>query len=552
MRAFRRWQALGFAIITAASSTALAGPDEDQCSLHREMPIERVLRRLSIDLRATVPEMTEYEAVDGKEAVPDEIVDGYLASDEFRLQIRRYHESLLWTNPLTNLADVGFALTSKDLGNGVVVYHVSSTTKSKLYRGGDGTHFCQDKPQSALGYTNGIPNAEKVGADATGDFYAEGWVEVHPYWEPDAEKKIKVCAYDAQVTETYTLPAGDADAGQHACDHLLSAGKAKECGCGPNLNYCMLTGVVQPAVFAGMREQVLRLVDDASDGTRPYSEILTGKRSYYNGPLTHYFRYLGQRQTFSRTQNLHTPSDGELPDLPYTALDTWVEVTREAPHAGILTLPAYLIRFQTNRGRANRYRIAFKGEYFQPPSTKDTACAKEGDDLTERCVCRSCHTTLEPLAAHFGQFVESGTTSLRDYVQSFASRKECAAGIKPGSTAWCDRFYEPVPDINDPDLRPYKLKALRYADDEHPSIGDNFDAGPEALAQADIDAGVFHEVATRHMFEFLMKRAPDLDPTSIDYEGALLAEIAKEFRAHDNLKLLVKRLVALPAYRRMP
>jgi hypothetical protein len=463
MKAFRRWQALGFAIITAASSTALAGADGDQCSLHREMPIERLLRRLSIDLRATVPEMTEYEAVDGKEAVPDEIIDAYLGSDEFRLQMRRYHESLLWTNPLTSLADVGFSLSSKDLGNGVVVWHVPSTTKSKLYRGGDGTHFCQDKPQSVLGYTNKIPNAEKVGTDAVGDFYAEGWVEVHPYWEPDPEKTIKVCAFDAQETENYALPAGDPDAGQHPCDHVLSAGKAKECGCGPNLNYCILTNVVQPAVFAGMREQVLRLVDDAADGTRPYSELLTGKRTYYNGPIIHYFRYLGQRQTFSRTQNLYSLSDGELPNLPYTALDTWVEVTRESPHSGILTLPAYLLRFQTNRGRANRYRIAFKGEYFQPPSTKDTGCEKEGDDLTKRCVCRSCHTTLEPLAAHFGQFVESGTTSLRDYVQSFASRKDCGGGIEPASTAWCDRFYEAVPDINDPDLRPYKLKALRYA-----------------------------------------------------------------------------------------
>ncbi len=550
MNARRLWQALCFAAVTAASPVALAGDDGDQCSLHREIPVERLLRRLSIDLRATVPDMTEYEAAAGKEAIPDEILDGYLDSGEFRLQMRRYHESLLWTNPLTNLSDVAFSLSAKDLGGGVIVHHLPSTVKQKLYRGGDGTHYCQNKPQTALGYTNGVPNAEKMGTDSVGDFYAEGWVEVHPYWEPG--KTIKVCAFDAQEAATYTLPTGDPDAGTHSCDHLLATGKSKECGCGPNLNYCMLTAVISPAVFAAMREQVLRLVDDATDGTRPYSEILTTRRSYYNGPLTHYFRYLGQRQSYSRTQNLLTPSDGELPDIPYTAADTWIEVEREAPHAGILTLPAYLLRFQTNRGRANRYRIAFKGEYFQPPSTKDTGCAKEGDDLTERCVCRSCHVTLEPLAAHFGQFVESGTTSLRDFIRSFPSRKDCGLGIAPASTAWCDRFYEAVPDLKDPDLRPYKLKALRYADDEHPSIGENFNAGPEALARADIDSGVFHEVATRHMFEFLMKRGPDLDPTSVDYEGDLIAEIAKEFRAHDNLKLLVKRIVALPAYRRMP
>jgi hypothetical protein len=552
MNASRPWQALGFATITAVSSVAFAGPDGDQCSLHSEIPVERLLRRLSIDLRATVPDMAEYDAVDGKEAVPDAIVDAYLSSDEFRLQMRRYHESLLWTNPLTSLGDVGFSLSTKDLGGGVIVHHVASTTKQKLFRGGDGTHYCQDKPQSALGYTNGIPNSEKMGTDTSGDYYAEGWVDVHPYWEPNPEKTIKVCAFDAQVAATYTLPTSDPDAGTHSCDHVLAGGKAKECGCGPSLNYCMLTGVVSPAVFAGMREQVLRLVDDATGGTRPYSELLTGKRVHYNGPLTHYFRYLGQRQSFTRTQNLLTASDGELPELAYTASDTWIEVERQAPHAGVLTLPAFLLRFQTNRGRANRYRIAFRGEYFQPPSTKDTGCAKEGDDLTQRCVCRSCHVTLEPIAAHFGLFVESGTTSLRDYVRSFASRKECGLGIAPASTAWCDRFYEAVPDLKDPDLRFYKLKALRYDDDQHPSIGENFEAGPEALAKADIESGVFHEVATRHLFEFLMKRGPDLDPTSVDYEGDLIAQLAKEFQAHDNLKLLVKRLVGLPAYRRMP
>ena len=45
---------------------------------------------------------------------------------------------------------------------------------------------------------------------------------------------------------------------------------------------------------------------------------------------------------------------------------------------------------------------------------------------------------------------------------------------------------------------------------------------------------------------------PVLDKTSPDYEGELLDTIAQEFHAHDNLKLLVKRLVKLPMYRRMP
>jgi hypothetical protein len=292
-------------------------------------------------------------------------------------------------------------------------------------------------------------------------------------------------------------------------------------------------------------------VDDHTDGTRPYSELLTTKRSWINGALTHYFRYIGQRQSFSRTQNLYAPSDGELPDLPYTA-EGWTEIQRKDPHAGILTLPAYLIRFQTNRGRANRYRIAFEGQYFQPPSTKDTGCNKEGDDLTQRCVCRSCHVTLEPVAAYFGQLTEAGSTSLQDFIRGFPTRKACTKGIAPASSGWCDRFYVNVPDLVDPDVLTYKLKALQYEDAKHPEVGPHFDAGPGALAQKDIDSGLFHEVATRNMFAFLMKREPNMDSTAIDYEGDLIKSIAAEFKAHDNLKLLVQRLVKLPTYRRMP
>ncbi len=541
---------LGSAVLTLSAS-ALA--DGEACYLHRDMPIERQLRRLSIDLRGTVPDVAEYDAVAGKTELPDEIIDAYLEDDAFRIQMRHYHEDLLWTNPSTALSDVGFSLGTTNLGNGTIVYSVTSTSKRKLYRGGDGTHVCQDKDQKLLGYdANGLPISTPVDSDAVGPYSAEGWVEVHPYWEADPTKTIKVCAFDALANETYVLPAGDPDAGEHSCDDVLAVGKSKSCGCGPNLNYCINAGIVQPAVLAGMREQLLRLIDDSSSGKHPYTDILTTKRMWMNGPLTHYFHYLGQRQTYSRTQNIHQKADGALPDLQYTDADTWVEVDREAPHAGILTLPAYLLRFQTNRGRANRYRIAFRGEYFQPPDTKDSGCNKEGDDLTGRCVCRGCHQVLEPLAAHFGQFVEAGTTALADFERSYPSYKACSKSVSPASGAWCDRFYVPVPDLVDPDIRPYKLKALRYADKAHEMIQPHFDEGPAALAKGDIDSGRFAEVAVKNLFTALMKREPNMDKTSFDYEGKLISEIAAELQSQDNFKLLVKRLVKLPAYRRMP
>lgn len=518
--------------------------DDEDCELEADIPIERQLRRLSVDLRGVVPDYPEYEGVAGEAKVPEAVLEGYLASDEFRLAMRRYHEDLLWTNPSITVAEVGFGLSAKTVGS-VSVLSVTSSTKRKLYRGGDGTHICQDKPQADLGYTDGSPNVELMGEDPVGPFYAEGWVEVLPYWETDATKKVKVCAFDAQTNATYTIATGS-DAGTYTCDHQLS--NVKECGCGPSLDYCVVNAVVQPAVLSGMREQLLKVVDDHTVGGQPYSQILTTKRSYLNGPLTHYFKHLAQRQSYSRTQNTWSAEDGELPDLAYTDA-TWVETTRSSPHAGILTLPAYLLRYQTNRGRANRFRIAFLGQYFEPPNTLDTSCKPEGDDLTDRCVCRGCHVTLEPLAAHFGRFAEAGSGSVASWPESFDSLTDCKRSIMPSSQAFCDRFYSPVPDLVDPDIRPYKLKALRYADPDHEDVRPAFDEGPEGLAAEAIEDGTFHSVATIHLFEYFMKRAPNLDSTSPDYEGKVISSIAEDFAKHDDFKQAVRAIVSLPAYR---
>ncbi len=529
-----------------------AGASAEECPLHRELPVERQLRRLSIDLRGVVPSYEEYAAVEGKASIPDSIVDAYVASDEFRQQMRRHHEAMLWTNPIVSLGDFIFSLTSTKFPDSTVVYRMGPQSASKLYRGGDGTHGCQNKDQATLGYDpSGLPNTEPVGTDAVGPYVAEGWIEVHPYWETDPVKTIKVCAFDAQANQNYTLPDGDPNAGVHSCDDTFAIGKAKSCGCGPNLDYCINTAV-DLSVKASLREQVMRLVDDLSDGSHPYSELLTTKRSWVNGPIAHYFRYLAPRKQITSTVNAHVAADGPIPELGYMDASTWVEVERQAPHAGVLTLPAFLLRFQTYRGRANRYRIAFEGQYFQPPSPKDTGCEKDTDDLTRHCVCRNCHMTLEPMAAYFGQFTEAGSLALTDMDPSYASRAACLKSAPFQSSAWCDRFYSLVPDAVDPDITSFRLKPLRYADVDHPLIQPHHDGGPLALAEDDIQSGLFHEVATRQMFAFLMKREADLDTTSPTYEGNEIAAIAAEFKAHDSLPLMVASLVKLPTYRRMP
>lgn len=541
----------------AASSEALAA-DENACLLHRPAPIERQLRRLSLVLRGHVPEYEEYTGVEGLQEVPDSLIDAYVASDEFRMQMRRFHESLLHTNPSgVTLRTTGMTLsevTAETAGSATKVWHVNSTGRRKIYRGGNGSHVCQDLPQSdaSLGYANGVPKCKNIGPDASGvDVCLEGWVNVKPYWDP--ANAIKVCAFDAQTVATYEKTAGT-NPGTYACSDLSAQG-VQACGCGPALSYCMKS-TLEPMVWADLREQLLRTVDDHAMGIEPYSGVLTTKKMYTNGRLQFWKKNLTAAVSYSRPYNEWHTGDAATGKTPDWNDETWVAANREAPHSGILTLPAFTLRFQTNRGRANRFRIAFLNQYFVAPSTPDRAgCTDDAADVTERCYCRDCHRVLEPLAAHFAPVAEAGSGLLTDFDKIVYSQADCNAQVMPGSSSVCSRFYAKgeAPDPMDATkmIPAWRLLPLEYAD-AHPEIEKNFDAGPAALAQQVIDDGSFARSTVAHLFAFLVRREMNLDPASEDNEIPLLDELAKEFQADDNLPRLAKRIVQLSVFRRMP
>ena len=57
----------------------------EQCYLHEELSADRLLRRLSLDLRGYVPEYSEYAVVDDRSDVPEDVIDAFIASDDFRV-----------------------------------------------------------------------------------------------------------------------------------------------------------------------------------------------------------------------------------------------------------------------------------------------------------------------------------------------------------------------------------------------------------------------------------------------------------------------------------
>ena len=562
--------------------------EEQVCKLHQLMSVTQQLRRASLSLRGHVPSIDEYLGVDGQEAVPDEMIDAFIASDAFRLQMRRFHEQVLWPNPAgSSLFDPTNSLFEGTFADQTKFLYIGNQATRQMYRGGNSTHTCQNVLQSTLGYRpDGLPVCEHQGYDTVNTpngpvqraYCEEGFVWVKPYWHDPGDPLVKVCAYDAQLNSEWTSIDEDADMsgsleeledldhngqnqiGQLArCDYMSVNGYSRlGCGCGPDLQWCS-DFTLPDHLWRQWREQVLRLVDDYTDGSHPYSEMLTTKRTYVNGPLVHYKKYLAQQPGLGVTYNVRwdgdAPVDGpEVAGLGWHDADTWVELTRGGIHSGILTLPGYTLRFQTNRGRANRFRIGFMDQYFVPPSVyEQDDCDPTSYDLSERCVCRSCHQVLEPLSAYFGQIAERGSGLLTQFTKT-CTTSDCVKETSEGRIeGLLSRFY--VTDYSNG--QEFIIAPLAYAKD-HPEHEVHYDEGPaglvgEALVEIEGEThSLFARATVKNLFRFFMKREMNLDPQAADNELDLLDELATELTTTDDFTVLARRLVKLDTFRRLP
>ncbi len=537
---------LPLVVVLIASVAAAQVPET--CDQPRTLDKYQLLRRLSLDLRGRAPTYAEYQALDGVETVPETTISTYLASAEYRRTMRRYHEDMFWPNisnldinsnsakvNIENLAPKGAAanvLVSAGKGrrqNWRGDPEAITTLHGKQCGNYEQTHFDpaypgQFRPDPAFVYTE-VQNGLTVSQ--------EGWRLVKPYWDPAST--VKICAFEAQETLT-------TNSGAESCGSVGGQGK-HECGCGPGLQFCFgPRKIVEALVVDSMREQLGRAVDSVASG-KPYTDLLLSTKADQNGPIVAWKRYLSQNYALN---SLYAPADAdeEIGEVAFTEANTWVSTDRGPLHAGVLTLPVYLLRFQTNRSRANRFRTDFECEPFVPPADLETpaeGCSETGTDLTGRCTCRYCHRILEPLAAHWGQFAEAGTTVL-DAAQFPRMKSNC---VKADATGICKRFYVNAPGSDNAG----SLLAYQYADANHPAISAALAGGPRKRANEIIANGTFAKCTVKRIFANYVKRemrvsSPDLE------ELDTLNSLAADFSTHNyDLNWLVTQVVSLPQYR---
>ncbi len=570
-----------FLIVLAGAAAVAQVPAT--CDAQRPADKYQLLRRLSLDLRGRVPTAAEYAALDAVPSIPQATLDAMYTGEEFRLAQRRVHEELFWPNMsnvllsanaaylgATNI-DTGAADTSPTDGGRTLVYLRTGITLT--YRGGFFTQNtsaqwgleCGDFEQTQFdpaypGQYRPLPAAVRTYDEPLVDggvrvHKQEGWRWVQPYWLP-AGQRVRVCAFDAQETPSVTVGATTI-----VCD---GATNNAACGCGPNLRSCHgVPADWRTPLSEDFREQLERAVDKVTVGARPYTDLVLSTRAEINGRISHFKRWQAQGQAFTRTYTKLDPreADGGFPLLPATAADTWTEYDRGGLHAGVLTLPIYLLRFQTNRARGNRFQLDFECEGFEPPSQVEPegatlygtqGCVVDTTDLTRKCTCRYCHQRLEPLAAGWGQFTEAGM-SFMDVTEFTRVDPTClttgsATGLR---RQLCNRFY--VTDPDEPNAGAllsyqYAVNSTAATEAVHKQIFDAFQGGPRRRAQTIVANKTFARCTAKRFFTYLLKREPRLaGPTS---ELALVNSLADQFITSGyRLPTLLQRITALPEYR---
>jgi hypothetical protein len=564
-----RW-CLGALMLGLCAAPTLA-QEAAQCSDEvDELRGARLVRRTSLDLRNVIPtpeEMRSHQTPDGQ--VDPAQLERYLASDGFLEVMRNHHADLLWPN--LNLAQVienpFFIIPFFDPQDPRPVnerqplfwWAPIRSVYTRTVGGYDLYQPCLDQPAQFDAEGRLILEPVTQGGEIVA--YAEGWVEVTPYWDPSTT--IRVCGLDAQPDSSSTVcpgPAGRFPFADPQCNGIAAADTFVEqpfrgsvvacnspfaflapgCGCGPDLAYCATPDTVT-TIRSSMIEQQMRLLDDVVRSGAPYEELLTRKTVEWNGPLVH---YMTNQAPASFSLYTGEPDAWSLPDLAYTD-PQWQSRPRSARHAGVLTTPGYLLRFAADRMRAHRYYNAFECRSFVPagPLPSPFEECSQRDDLTERCGCDTCHITLEPLAAHWGRFAANGFGELDSRTFPTQLGGDCLPPIATAAEFFrCVTEYNVQPVGEEEAYRNY-LSAYVYRD---PSEYAMIEQGPSLRVQQGVESGVIQSCLAERLWMEFMRREPTAQEVA-----DVIPELVAAFEAGGrDVKALVRAIVELPAYRR--
>ena len=388
----------------------------------------------------------------------------------------------------------------------------------------------------SLNVDNGIKGRYSV---QQGCIQREGVVlTAPPYFDVSGVATVPMCAIEAQVRDVNPFT-------MESCESTRFRGD-RSCGCGVNSRRCdQGSGVLFSQRIAAVNEEPLRLIDSVIRRDEDYFTILTTRRSFINGVLSQMYR-----ENQNNTVWLVTPptSRDATPNVPLTA-PGWAEYTRDAQASGVLTTPAWLYRFPTQRSRVNQFYGAFLCKHFSPPSGVDApppedSCNRE-NNLAKRCGCNYCHATIEPTGAHWGRYGERNAQYLdpAKFPKIDTRCRDCALSGDTTCNNECGNYVMQAYDGDGANsLGELRTYLYRTADEEPNIVG-----GPKLLVQKMMQTGDLERCAVGNIWNELLGR-----PMTADEQTLYLKSLTESFTAKNhNLKELILDILSTEAYRRI-
>jgi hypothetical protein len=299
--------------------------------------------------------------------------------------------------------------------------------------------------------------------------------------------------------------------------------------------------------IAALNAEPLLITDSVLRRDEDYFNILTTRRSFVNGTMASFYR---DNQNPTQWQVTAPAAAAVLPGLGFSDDPAnFVEYIRDAQHSGVLTTPAWLLRFPTQRSRVAQFYDAFLCKHFAPPADAvvpppEDSCNRE-NNLAKRCGCNYCHATIEPTGAHWGRFGERNAQYLRPEVfpKFDAKCRDCALAGNTTCDNECGNYVMQAYDGDGANSLGLLRTYLYRTPDEEPNIV----AGPRLLVERMLQTGDLERCAVRNVWKEFVGR-----PMSAQEEGMYLETLARDFVSDGrNFKSLIRRVVTSDAYRRI-
>jgi hypothetical protein len=418
--------------------------------------------------------------------------------------------------------------------------------------------------------------------------YSESWLGMFGFQlnsgadqnaDGTAASSVRVCKEEALTADSGTVyypgrPGDSSFSRNHAgepisCTGGTAFGNSADCGCGVGLERCVggdnfnfdpsafvfptripldeasPFDAVSQTISSWWRfhwsREAVHFLEYIFDQDRDVRELLTAPYSFVNGPLAQFYRAIAPTTCCAKNRAADfgyiTPTSplfdpAQLPaDLLGHAVNDWRMIANRGPVAsGLLTMPVFLTKFGSRRGRAHVLYNAFLCKDFVAGMIQ--LQPSDNPDLTQRPGCATCHATLEPLAAYFTRVLENDWTYLP--ADKFPLESTMCKAADPSTlSTGCKTLYDPSFTTADRAL----LRGA-YASEPHG------EAGPAGIAQAMITAPEFPGCVAQNLAESFLGR-----PLTAD-DDALKSSLAGELVSGGyKLRQVVRALVKSDAYR---